>query len=106
MLLPANISQLHSFLGVLNCYGEFLPNLAIVLAPLLELFQTKRKWKWIREYECAFKEAEKLLASTNVLTHFDAPFPLLLAWDALPYRGMAILSDISSWYREDLLHKH
>ena len=30
---PCNVSQLRSFLGLLNYYGKFLPNLSSILAP-------------------------------------------------------------------------
>ncbi len=36
--VPANVSQLKSFLGLLNYYGKFVPNLSTVLAPLQRLF--------------------------------------------------------------------
>ena len=35
--VPANVSQLKSFLGLLNYYGKFVPNLSTVLAPLHSL---------------------------------------------------------------------
>ena len=31
---PTDVSQLRSFLGLMNYYGKFLPNLSTVLAPL------------------------------------------------------------------------
>ena len=36
---PTNVSQLKSFLGMLNYYGKFLPNLSTHLAPLYALLQ-------------------------------------------------------------------
>ena len=29
---PKDLSELRSFLGMLNCYGKFLPNLATILS--------------------------------------------------------------------------
>ena len=43
---PTNIQELCSFLGLLNYYGKFIPNLATVLHPLNALLQTDRKWTW------------------------------------------------------------
>ena len=34
---PTNVSQLRSFLGLINYYGKFFPNLAHTLAPLFSL---------------------------------------------------------------------
>ena len=36
---PTNVSQLRSFLGLINYYGKFFPNLANMLAPLYSLLQ-------------------------------------------------------------------
>ena len=37
--VPNNVQELRSFLGLLNCYGKFLPNLAATLHPLNNLLQ-------------------------------------------------------------------
>lgn len=34
---PQNVSQLRSFLGMLNYYANFLPNVSTTLAPLYSL---------------------------------------------------------------------
>ena len=39
---PTNVSQLKSFLGLLNYCGKFLPNLSSALAPLYSLLQQKK----------------------------------------------------------------
>ncbi len=36
---PTNITELRAFLGIINYYGKFLPNLSSQLAPLHELLQ-------------------------------------------------------------------
>ena len=43
---PTNVSQLKSFLGMLNYYGKFLPNLSTHLAPLYTLLQKQSPWSW------------------------------------------------------------
>ena len=40
---PKNVRELRSFLGLLNYYGKFLPNLATLLHPLNRLLQKDRK---------------------------------------------------------------
>lgn len=49
-----NVSQLRSFLGLINYYHKFLPNLSTVLHPLNSLLQQNVKWKWTKNYEEAF----------------------------------------------------
>ena len=43
---PRNVSQLRSFLGMVNYYGKFLNQLSSLLAPLYHLLQQKTKWHW------------------------------------------------------------
>ena len=44
--VPTNVIQLQSFVGLVNYYGKFLPNLSSVLAPLYTLLQKGSQWKW------------------------------------------------------------
>ena len=43
---PEDISQLKSFLGLVNYYGKFLPDLFTVLAPLYKLLLKDTRWSW------------------------------------------------------------
>ena len=43
---PCDVSQLRSFLGMLNYYGRFIPDLATVLKPLNELLNKGKQWQW------------------------------------------------------------
>ena len=44
--VPTNLAQLRSFLGLVNYYSKFLPQLATILAPLYSLLQRNNKWHW------------------------------------------------------------
>ena len=79
---PKNVWELRSFLGLLNYYGKFLPNLATLLHPLNRLLQKDRKWKWSAECDQAFQSAKDALTSSKVLVHYDPALPLKLAADA------------------------
>ena len=89
---PRNVSQLRSFLGLVNYYGKFLPNLSSTLAPLHRLLQKKSTWTWGSEQKKAFQEAKKQLTSPCLLVHFDPTRDLVLACDASPYGVGAVLS--------------
>ena len=89
---PSNVSQLKSFLGMLNYYGRFLPDLATLLAPLYILLQSARKWSWEEPQQKAFNQAKKVLTTSALLTHFDPKKPVILSCDASPYGVGAILS--------------
>ena len=49
-----DISQLWSFLGLVNYYVKFMPNQSSALAPLNQLLQKSRKWCWGSSQSKAF----------------------------------------------------
>ena len=48
---PKDVSQLKSFLGLVNYYSKFLPHLANTLAPLYALLKKHQQWCWGAEQE-------------------------------------------------------
>ena len=89
---PRNIQELRSFLGLLNYYGKFIPNLATIIHPLNNLLQHNCKWQWTSECSEAFQEAKKALTTSQVLVHYDPTLPLSLAGDASAYGIGAVIS--------------
>ena len=65
---PKDVSQLRSFLGLVNYYGKFLPNMTTLLRPLYDLLQSARRWSWGKFQDQAFRKAKELLSSAPVLT--------------------------------------
>ena len=88
------MSELRSFLGIVNYYARFIPNLSSVLHPLYNLLEKDRKWCWTKDSDEAFKTVKKLITSDEILTHYDPNLPLCLATDASPYGLGAVLSHI------------
>ena len=86
------MSELKSFLGLLNYYGRFLPDLATLLASLYELLQSTRSWSWGKSQSRAFEHAKKERTTSSLLTHFDPKNPVTLSCDASPYGVGAVLS--------------
>ena len=89
---PKDVTQLKSFLGAVNYYGKFLPDLSTVLAPLYQLLQKNTKWSWGRSQSTAVESVKELLTSDRVLVHYDPSRELVLACDASPYGVGAVLS--------------
>ena len=92
--LPQNVQQLRSFLGLLNYYRKFLPNLATIVKPLNDLLQKGKKWSWSSTCTQAVRTAKQLLTASNVLTHYDPTLPLKLAADASQYGLGAVISHV------------
>ena len=88
---PTNVTQLRSFLGMVNYYGKFLPNLATVLAPLHLLLRRGHRWIWGHAQSTAFTECKRLLTSVPVLAHFSGDKELTLECDASPYGLGAVI---------------
>ena len=89
---PADVKQLQAYLGMLQYYARFLPNLSSVLAPLHTLLQKEVSWEWKPEQEQAWMESKRLLKSPKLLVHFDSEKELLLTCDASSYGLGAVLS--------------
>ena len=46
---PTNVTELKAYLGMLNYYNRFLPDLATTLNPLHKLLKKNQKWEWGKE---------------------------------------------------------
>ena len=103
---PRNVQELRSFLGLINYYGKFLPNLATMLHPLNVLVRNSQPWRWSQECTRAFQEAKRKLTEATVLVHFDANLPLRLAGDASAYGVGAVISRHARWIRAPNKHLH
>ena len=89
---PRSLPELRSFLGLLNYYAKFIPNLASMLHPLHALLQADQPWVWSDECDRTFQKAKGSLAQASVLMHYDPVLPLVLAADASPYGVGAVVS--------------
>lgn len=89
---PTNLMQLKSFLGLINYYGKFLPNLSATLSPLYRLLPNKARWEWGPDQQKAFETTKSQLSLDRVLVHYDPDKPIILACDASPYGLGAVLS--------------
>lgn len=82
---PNNESELKSFLGSLNYYHKFIPNLSAKLYPLYNLLKNNVKYTWDDDCQKAFMESKNYLTETNFLEFFD------------PSKPMVVISDVSSY---------
>eukprot|EP00731_Ephydatia_muelleri_P006745 Em0003g993a len=82
MPAPENVSGLRSFLGSVQFYSKFLPNLATLTEPLHHLTKKDTTWIWGAEEQAAFQKLKHLLCADNVLVHFDPSLPVGISCDA------------------------
>ena len=87
-----NVTELKAFLGLLNYYSHFLPNLSNTLQALYELLQKGKQWRWTRKHRAAFNAAKNKLLQSGFLTHYNLSRPVELKCDTSPYGIGACLS--------------
>ena len=91
---PKSVQELRSFLGLLNYYGKFIPNLATLIHPLNKLLCKDQIWQWSKACDESFKLAKEKLISPNLLVHYDPSRPIKLAGDASAYGIGAVISHV------------
>lgn len=91
---PNNLTQLRSYLGLVNYYSKFAPNLSDVLTPLYKLTKKDEKFVWSAECNEAFEKSKNLIVNDRLLVHYDPNKELAIHCDASPYGVGAILSHI------------
>lgn len=79
---PQNETQLKSFLGMINYYSKFIPNLSPKLSPLYSLLKKHVRFVWSDECERIFTECKKLLLSHNLLELYDPDLPIVVVCDS------------------------
>ena len=91
-----DVTELRSFFGLGNYYGEFIKNLSTLTHSLNALLQKKVVWNWSKQCQKAFEELKSKLASTEVLAHYDPDLPIKLDCDASAYGIGAVVSHVLS----------
>ncbi|KAL0268628.1 UNVERIFIED_CONTAM: hypothetical protein PYX00_010487 [Menopon gallinae] len=91
---PKNLTELQAFLGLVNYYSSFIPELASILSPLYKLLGKSVRWRWSDSCTQAMATVKTLLASDRVLCNYSEAYPLVLATDASPYGLGAVISHI------------
>ena len=91
---PSNVSEVKSFLGMLNYYQNYLPSLSTIAEPIHKLLRKGADWKWGKEQNHAFKTVKKMLSGAPLLVHFDPSKEKIVHTDASPYGLGCVLSHV------------
>lgn len=91
---PRNVKQLRSFIGSVNYYHRFIPNIPDILHPLYDLIKKDAIWNWNKKCQKSFDKIRDILSSTECLAHYDPEIELNLTVDASDYGLGAILSHV------------
>jgi hypothetical protein len=96
--VPTTLKKLRSFLGVVNYFRDFVPNLSSLLAPLTDLTKGIKKGPitWSEEANTAFEQVKQAILQSLHLYWPNEQDPLVLTTDASDVGIGAILVQIQS----------
>ncbi|PIO57874.1 hypothetical protein TELCIR_20706 [Teladorsagia circumcincta] len=89
---PKDTAQIRSFLGLINYYGAFVPEMCQLRAPIDALLKKKAPFNWNSECDAAFERAKGALALNLLLTHYNPNLPIVIAADAPDNEIGAVIS--------------
>jgi len=93
---PTTITELRSFIGLMNQLAPFSSETSKAASPLRDLLRTRNVYIWTENHTRAFNEVKRILSSPPVLATFDPSLETKLETDASRLHGLGF----------DLLQKH
>ena len=85
---PTNITQMRSFMGLVEQLADFTSDISKMAGPLRPLLKAKNAFMWDSEHDKAFEDTKKALVSLPVLANFQHGRPLFLHTDASRSKGL------------------
>jgi len=82
MAAPTTVKQVQRFMGMVNYYKQFIPNLAEIAVPLTDLTKKYVRFEWSSQCQAAFDTLKVALTSAPILIHPDPSQPYVLYTDA------------------------
>ncbi len=92
--VPKNVAELQAYLGLLNYYVCFVPNLSSEIHVLYKLLTKESEFEWTKDCQISFEKSKVLLTSNQVLELYDPDKEIIVASDASPYGVGAVMSHI------------
>ncbi|XP_068206283.1 uncharacterized protein [Palaemon carinicauda] len=86
--VPQNITDLRSFMGLVNQLGSFSSVIAREAQPLRDLLKQRNEWCWTAQHDLSFRKVKEALTAPPVLADFDATLPTMLQTDASRQHGL------------------
>lgn len=79
---PITKKNVRQFLGKINFYGKYIPNISIILEPLHNLLRKDQKFIWTEKCQESFDTIKNMLCSRPILEIFDPDLPIHIYTDA------------------------
>ena len=89
--MPTSLTELRSFMGLVNQLGEFSNKTSTKTAPLRSLLSSKSKFVWLPSHTQAFEEIKHEFSNPAKLKHYDPKLPTRLLTDASKLNGLGFM---------------
>lgn len=81
------------YLGLVNYFQKFIPNLSQKLSPMLDLLKSGSRYSWDKPQREAFEGIKREFASGRILIHYDSSMIPVICTDASNRGISAVLCD-------------
>lgn len=85
---PTNITELRSFMGLVQQLGDFSADISSAADSLRALLKPSNCFMWTPDHQAAFESVKSALTSPPILAHFDPSLPTVLQTDAARLKGL------------------
>ncbi|XP_055599178.1 uncharacterized protein K02A2.6-like [Uranotaenia lowii] len=99
---PTNVSELKSYLGLINFYNRFIPHLSSKLCYLYNLLKKDVKFVWDKNCESAFTKSKNALLSADILEFYDPNKPIVVVSDASGYGLGGVMAHIVGGFEKPI----
>lgn len=100
--IPKDLSEVRSFLGMVNYYASFIRDFSNKLEPIYHLLKKGVALKWNKKFGQAFRVIKADMVKDVTLVDFDARLLTILSRNASSYGIGAVLSQIKDGEKKDL----
>jgi len=82
---PIEVTELRSFLGLVNYYRKFIQGYSVIATPFIDLLKKGKGWIWGQESHHAFETLKKVITKEPVLALLDLNKSFELYTDAFNF---------------------
>ena len=91
---PQNEKEARSFVGLVQYSAKFIPNLATIGRPIMDLTRKRVKFVWANEQQSAFERLKSLISRADTLVYFKNDCKTRIIADASPVNLGAVLTQL------------
>ncbi|XP_062556975.1 uncharacterized protein K02A2.6-like [Armigeres subalbatus] len=82
---PQDVSSLRSYLGNVNYYAKYVPEMRKLRFPMDQLLKSGAKWVWSEACQRSFNRFREILQSPLTLSHYNPNLEIIVSADASNY---------------------